>query len=305
LKDPPVITPHVSIICAFYEAEDFLAEAVESVLSQDHPSFELLLVDDGSTDSSTKIALDFARRFGDKISYLEHEGHRNLGASPSRNAGLRHATGEYVAVIDSDDRWRPRKLSEQLAVFERRPGIGMVCGAVNYWANWSGGRDRLVRTGSRSDTIFAPPSTILWMHPLGLADAPCPSDVLLRRDHLEAVGGFEEEFVGPMQMYEDQALFAKIYLAAPVFFSSKVWLDYRLHEGSCVARVERDGIDATLRARYFDWLETYVEAHSPPEKERILAAIRRERRNLRNPLLGRLRRKWLRRLQSLAVRTGA
>jgi glycosyltransferase involved in cell wall biosynthesis len=293
-----VSSPSVSVICAFYQAGDFLAEAIESVLSQDYPSLELVLVDDGSTDSSTQIALDFARRFPDRVSYCEHEGHRNLGASPSRNAALRRARGNLIAIIDSDDRWRPHKLSQQVEILRQRPQVGMVCGTVNYWSSWAGGHDRLVPTGSRGDAVSNPPDTIFWMHPLGVADAPCPSDVLLRRDLVEDVGGFEEDFVGPMQMYEDQAFFAKIYLAAPVFFSSEVWLDYRLHEDSCVARVERYGIDAALRTRYFDWLEGYVEAHSPSDKERILATIRRERRHLRNPWLGRLRRRWLRGVQS-------
>ena len=82
----------------FWEAERFLEEAIESVVAQTYASWELLLVDDGSRDGSTAIARRYVRRFPDRMRYLEHPGHANLGMSASRNLGIRHSRGSYVAA---------------------------------------------------------------------------------------------------------------------------------------------------------------------------------------------------------------
>jgi hypothetical protein len=104
-----VTSPRVSVICIFYNAERFFAEAIESVLAQEGISFELLLVDDGSSDASTAMARDYAERFPEVVRYLQHDGHANLGMSATRNLGLARARGEYVALIDrfDDNETRP------------------------------------------------------------------------------------------------------------------------------------------------------------------------------------------------------
>lgn len=92
------------MICIFYQAERFFSEAVDSVLAQDFPDFELLLCDDGSTDGGTTLARDYAARRPERVRYLEHPGHANRGMSATRNLGLAHARGELIALIDADDR---------------------------------------------------------------------------------------------------------------------------------------------------------------------------------------------------------
>src|ERR1700687_4623324 len=98
----------VSVVVAFYNAERFLAEAIDSVLAQTYPRWELLLVDDGSRDSGPEIAHEYAARNPGRIYCLAHPGHRNLGPCTARNLGVRHSTGQYIAVLDSDDVWLPR-----------------------------------------------------------------------------------------------------------------------------------------------------------------------------------------------------
>src|SRR5260221_13006285 len=109
--------PLVSAIIIFLNEERFLAEAVESVLAQSFVDWELLLVDDGSTDGSAALAGSFARKHH-RIRYLRHPDRANHGMSASRNLGLDHARGQFVGFLDADDVWLPNKLSEQLAVFE-------------------------------------------------------------------------------------------------------------------------------------------------------------------------------------------
>jgi glycosyltransferase involved in cell wall biosynthesis len=127
----------VSSIIAFKNSEKFLEEAVESVIAQTYDNWELLLVDDGSTDSSTAIALRYAEQSPETVHYLEHAGHQNLGAAASRNLGFRYARGEYVALLDSDDVWLPHKLEDQVAILDSHPEAGMVFGQSQRWHSWT------------------------------------------------------------------------------------------------------------------------------------------------------------------------
>src|SRR6476620_1247077 len=108
--------PDVSVIVPFLNAARFLQEAIDSVFTQTYESWELLLVDDGSTDSSSKIARDCAVTHPQRVRYLEHPGHINRGTSSSRNLAIRHMRGRFVALLDSDDAWFPNKLQEQVAL---------------------------------------------------------------------------------------------------------------------------------------------------------------------------------------------
>src|SRR5215212_3401935 len=130
--------PLVSAIVAFSDAERFIEEAIESVFAQTYDNWELLLVDDGSTDGSTRIALGYAERYPSKVRYLEHPGHQNRGTGASRNLGIEHAKGEYVAFLDADDVWLEHKLGQQVAVLNSHPEAGMLYGATHYWYTWTG-----------------------------------------------------------------------------------------------------------------------------------------------------------------------
>lgn len=103
--------PKVSIITPIYNSEDFLSLAIESVLAQSFESWEMLLIDDGSTDNSKKIAKDFSQR-DRRIRLIENE--KNIGVSATRNKGIDQATGDWIAFLDSDDLWGPKKLEAQI-----------------------------------------------------------------------------------------------------------------------------------------------------------------------------------------------
>lgn len=85
--------PLVSVVTIFLDAERFIEEAIESVFAQTYDRWELLLVDDGSTDRSRDVARRYAARYPSRVRYLEHPGHQNRGMSPSRNLGIAHAAG--------------------------------------------------------------------------------------------------------------------------------------------------------------------------------------------------------------------
>ena len=90
----------ISVVMPCYNAEKYLAEAIDSVLGQSYPSVELILVDDGSTDSSKNIA----RHYGKRLAFLEQE---NQGPYRARNRGFEASQGEYIAFLDADDYWAP------------------------------------------------------------------------------------------------------------------------------------------------------------------------------------------------------
>lgn len=286
-KLPPVLpgeVPRVSVITIFLNGERFIEEAIDSVLAQDFTSFELILVDDGSTDRSSAMAQDYAARYPGRVIYAEHPGHANRGMSASRNRGLGLARGQFIAFIDADDVWNPVKLGEQVAIMDAHPEVGMVAGTVRYWMSWDGGTDILKPTGHLHNVVVPAPQASLQLYPLGTAAAPCPSDIMLRADVVSALGGFEEHFTGSRQMYEDQGFLAKLYLAAPTFFSDKVWLDYRQHDDSCVAGVTRDGRYDEVRQYFLNWFEGYL-AKQPLADPAVSRALQRALWPYRQPAL--------------------
>jgi glycosyltransferase involved in cell wall biosynthesis len=125
--------PLVSVVIPFCNAVRFCAEAVESVLSQTYTCWELILVDDGSRDGTSKIAQDHAEGSNGKIRYVEHEGHRNLGVTRSRNFGARSSCGELLAFLDADDVWLPQKLDYLVSIMAAYPEAGLVFGPSEYW----------------------------------------------------------------------------------------------------------------------------------------------------------------------------
>lgn len=276
--------PKVSIVCAFLNGAAFIAETVRSVFDQTVQDFELILVDDGSTDASRDMAKGWAAERPGQVRYLEHPGHENRGLSASRNLGIAAATGLYMAFVDADDVWTPTKLAEQLALLEAHPDAAMVCGKVCYWNSWRGGEDVIVPSGCNLDRVTYPPEASLKLYPLGKAAAPCPSDLLVKRSVVNALGGFEAHFEGPLQLYEDQGFLAKLYLHAPVIFSSTLWLYYRQHSHSIVAEVTRSGKYRQVRGYFLAWLEGYV-ADRPQTPEAMRRALTRALRPYRHPRL--------------------
>lgn len=114
---------NVSVIIPTYNYARFLREAIDSALAQTRPALEVIVVDDGSTDGTRELLAEY----GERIRVLSQQ---NQGVAAARNAGIGAANGEYLAFLDSDDAWYPRKLELQMLRFEQEPQLGLVhCGA--------------------------------------------------------------------------------------------------------------------------------------------------------------------------------
>lgn len=116
--------PFVSIIIPYYNGEEFIEEAIESVINQSFSSWELIIVDDGSPNPPEKIIAEYVSN--NQIKYIRHN--KNKGIAQARNTGIKNSKGTYVAFLDQDDIWLDSKLKEQVAIFENTNlNIGMVC----------------------------------------------------------------------------------------------------------------------------------------------------------------------------------
>ncbi|QDA59273.1 glycosyltransferase [Hymenobacter jejuensis] len=256
----PDALPLVSVVIAFLNEEQFLGEAVESVLYQDYSNWELLLVDDGSTDRSTAMAKQYAAQMPDKIIYCEHDGHLNKGLSASRNHGIKKAKGNYVAFLDADDIWKTSKLSNQIAIFQKYPDVTMVAEASLYWNSWSNpeNKDISIPVGAPGDQVYQPGELLLLLYPLGTTAAPCPSGLMITKQGCLSSGGFEESFRGDCQLYEDQAFLSKVYTNEKVYISSACNNLYRQRHGSIVQAVKDNGHYHTVRKYFLEWLSSYL-----------------------------------------------
>jgi glycosyltransferase involved in cell wall biosynthesis len=284
--------PLVSVIIIFFQAEKFFEEAIESVLAQTYNNWELLLVDDGSTDSSTVIAQKYVERYPQKVRYLEHEGHQNRGMSATRNLGIRNAKGEYIAFLDADDVWLPQKLERQVAIMESQLEAGMIYGRTQYWYSWTGNpedveRDFMPELSVHLDTLVRPPALSTLF--LKGAEPPSTCSVLIRHQLIKHVGGFEESFRG---MYEDQVFFYKVCLKASVFVESGCWDRYRQHQNSCCHVALNQGQFHPQKPNpvyltFLNWLEKYLSEQGVNDTE-VWQALRIVQWPYRHPTLYRL-----------------
>lgn len=253
----------VSVTVPFHNGKSFLRETIESVLAQSHTNWELLLVDDASTDGSAAIAREYADRLPQKISYLEHPGHANCGVTRSRNLGAQHSRGNYLAFLDADDAWLPNKIQHQIALLKANPEAGLVYGPSEYWYDWnSNTRTREanhVQPVAPGGRLYSPPSLLVQSYPFGPFGAPGPSSFLLQRSVFERVGGFVESFnPSTYQLYEDTAFLAKIYTHVPVFVTGVCTDKYRCHPDSISSRVTGTLREEAERRFYCQWLRKYL-----------------------------------------------
>jgi glycosyltransferase involved in cell wall biosynthesis len=160
----------ISVILPVYNGERYLEQAVESILAQDYPNIEILIIDDGSTDKTAIVAKKFPG--------VRYEFQENRGPSSARNRGASLAKGELLSFLDHDDFWVSHKLSSQVKAMGQNENIGFV----------------ICQCCILPDPEFPPPMKLrkeLTEHP---QKTYIPSGLLIRKAILEQIGGFDERY---------------------------------------------------------------------------------------------------------------
>jgi len=187
--------PQVSVIIPTYNRGWVLREAVESVLAQDFEDFELIVVDDGSTDNTGEILA----AYGNDIAVLEQT---NRGVSAARNRGIAGASAPLIAFLDSDDLWKPQKLSRQTEFFSAEPQT-LICQTEEIWIRNGVRVNPKKRHHKFSGMIFEPSLALCLVS---------PSAVMMRRELFERVGVFDES----LPACEDYDLWLRVSCRYPV-----------------------------------------------------------------------------------------
>jgi glycosyltransferase involved in cell wall biosynthesis len=282
--------PLVSVIVPFLNEEQFLSEAVDSVLAQSYEAWELVLADDGSSDSGAEIAKEYAAQDPTRIRYVTHVDGSPHGLSATRNLGVSVTEGEFIAFLDADDIWVPRKLEEQVAILAAQPEAAMAYGPTLWWYGWNGdqaatARDKVHAPPVEPDTLVSPPSLIEPFFAERRGDIPSMSSAIFRRTAIEYVGGWEESFPG---LFEDQVVYAKLCAELPVYVASECWDRRRQRPDSITGRATPGEFDAA-RLRFLAWLIEYLEQRGQGHTA-LCTKVRRRRFRLNHPRLGSLAR---------------
>ena len=206
--------PAISVVIPTFNRAKYLSAAIQSVLDQTYTDYEVIVIDDGSTDD-TKSTLQAWTDAG-QIRYHYQE---NAGVSAARNSGIAMARGQYIAFLDSDDLFLPQKLEKQIAAFERSPDLAFVhCHFIKFDDQ---GQNLGQRDTSRFTGRIYPQLLTEWSV---LMATPC---MLMRSDVLEQVGGYDPN----MDWAEDLDLWRRITRHHPIDLVPEVLVKVRAHSG--------------------------------------------------------------------------
>jgi len=200
----------ISLIIPSYNRSSYLKRALQSVLSQSHLPNEIIVVDDGSSDNTA----DMLRNEFPQVTYLYQE---NKGVSSARNLGIKHATGDWIAFLDSDDTWLSHKLEKQVSALHQSPEL-KICHTEEIW----------IRNGVRVNAMNKHKKSGGWIFKQCLPlCAMSPSSILIHRSIFERLGLFDESLVA----CEDYDLWLRISNQYPVLFIEQALINkYGGHE---------------------------------------------------------------------------
>jgi glycosyltransferase involved in cell wall biosynthesis len=256
----------VSVIVPTYNHARFIREAVDSALAQTRPPLEVIIVDDGSTDGTPEILASY----GDRIRVLSQA---KSGVAAARNAGIAAARGEYLAFLDSDDGWYPRKLEAQMPRFDAEPSVGLVhCGVARVDAE-----GRTVRTAVGGMEGRVAEAMLRLDREVIVAQG---SSIVVPKRVAEEIGGYDTR----LPPSEDWDFCYRLATRYAIGYVPEVLVRHRQHEGGI-----HMNIPAMERAMLFALENAFADPDVKPLRKttygrlhRVLAGCYFERRELRS-----------------------
>jgi glycosyltransferase involved in cell wall biosynthesis len=232
--------PRVTIIIPAYNAAAFLHDALNSVLRQTYSDWEVVLIDDGSTDNTRTLVNSYQESFNGKLKYIYQT---NRGLPAARNTGIQNAHGEFIALLDADDVWLEERLERGVALMDGNPGLGLV-------------HAKVARINVTGDIIERPPAPSrkylsgMIAHHIYTRRAHllCPT-ILFRKRCFDVVGPFDES----MCATEDRDMWFRIARLYPVAYIEDVLAHYRISASSMSRNLER----------MLKWQMFFLEKHRP------------------------------------------
>lgn len=225
-----MIAPTVSVIMPVYNTAKYVQSAVESVLAQTFTNFELLVIDDAGTDNS----IELCRRYDDPRVHIISQANRGLAGA--RNTGIRHARGQFIALLDSDDLWEADKLERHVAHLRKAPNVG-VSYAASTLIDDDGGALRIIQ---RPKLQNVSPKDVFLRNPIGNGSAPVIrkavfNDIAFLNPNREELDYFDDSF----RQSEDIECWCRIALTTSWKFEGikGALTRYRINEGGLSANV--------------------------------------------------------------------
>jgi glycosyltransferase involved in cell wall biosynthesis len=248
----------ISVVLPAFNAVPFISEAIESVLAQTYRDFELIVVNDGSTDNTLEIAQKYAARDARVKVYTQ----ANMGTAPTLNRGIELADGEWVFLMHADDRMRPNRLERQLDFIERHPELAVVSSLVRHIDS----ENRVIgRDNSKLITAEAVEKVVATNELVGISHPA----VAFRKSAVLAVGGYRQAFWPAEDIDLWNRLAEKGY---KILVQPEYLLDYRMHGNS--ASISR----ARLTRAKVRWLKDCMlhrrAGEAEPDWESFLATQR-------------------------------
>lgn len=250
----------ISVLMPAYNAERYLGEAIESVLAQTYRAFELIVIDDGSTDQTLAIAQQYAAN-DERVRVLSHA---NMGMGDALNHAMEHARHEWIARLDADDRMKPQRLERQLACVQAQPALAVLSSLVAF-IDVQGrtiGVSRSPFTRADAVTRAVQANTLIGFH---------HPAVLMRKSVVQATGGYRKAYWPS----DDLDLWNRIVESGhALLVQPEVLTEYRIHSESVCVSAARETIQK------IEWVEDSMLRRRTGEPERTWEAFMNHRRQL-------------------------
>lgn len=217
--------PTVDIIIPAYNAAKYLPDALDSVAAQEFDDWQIVLVDDGSTDNTAEVIAPYRERFGAKMTYVRQT---NRGLPAARNTAIRNSSSEYLALLDADDVWLPCRLAESVRALREHPNAGVAYGGITLIDSEGRPGQSFLGDEKNANPKIA---TEIYTREIHL---PCPT-VTFRRRCVEQVGLFDES----MRATEDRDMWLRIAQRWDAIFVPKVLACYRVSPNAMSQNSER------------------------------------------------------------------
>lgn len=216
--------PRVSVIIPTYNRENFVSDTIESVLGQTYKDFEVIVVDDGSTDST----IQKLEKYNSKIKLIQQT---NSERAVARNNGASNSSGEYIAFVDSDDVWKNNKLEKQVEVLDNQKDTILTYSSCLRIDD----KGRKIKTAKRQNRGY----TGNVFEKLLLRNFVVSATPLLRREYFEKTDGFKTKYIP----YEDWECWIRLSTLGNFYFIKEPLAYYRIHDTQSVQLVKAEKIE--------------------------------------------------------------